>query len=109
MKGRRQTEGVSVVVGVLDEGLENVFYSSTAVLGQQPLTLRPGQTATVEVSLQMHLATGTFHMAAWLHNAAMDRSIDEVIPAATFVVSAEPDVRGSANLYPAMHAVHLSD
>jgi lipopolysaccharide transport system ATP-binding protein len=103
--GRRPVDNVSVVVGVLDDGLENVFYTSTAVLGQTPVSLQPGQSATLEMDLQLHLASGTFHVGVWLHHADMDREIDAAVPAATFFVTSNPEVRGAANLYPRVRSM----
>jgi hypothetical protein len=97
---KRDQDDVSVVVPILDDGLDNVFYTSTAVMGMKPLNLRAGQRARLEFDVSMNLASGTFHLAAFLHHADTDREIDELRPAATFFVSAVPEVRGTANIFP---------
>ena len=104
---RRATKCVAVVVQVFDEGMENVFYTSTAALGTASLDMQPGQRASLDLDLNLHLASGTFHLAAYLHDPYADRDIDGVVPAATFFVVADPDVRGSANLYPTVRSMAL--
>jgi hypothetical protein len=48
----------------------------------------------------MHLAGGTFHFGVHLYRYDIQREYDRVMPAATFFVVSEVDVRGAANLYP---------
>lgn len=103
-RARRASPQVAVVVQVLDEGLENVFYTSSATLGVAPVDLTAGQTCTMSIGLKMHLASGTFHLGAFLHRPDTDHDYDQVVPAATFFVEAVPDVRGAANLYPTVQA-----
>ena len=97
---RRTVERVAVVVAVLDEGLEVVFSTSDQRLGAEPCTLAAGETWEVTFDLTMHLANGTFHLGAYLHRYDIEREFDRVVPAGTFFVEADRDVRGAANLYP---------
>ena len=50
--------------------------------------------------LDMHLAVGTFHIGVYLYRYDIERELDRVLPAATFFMESEIDVRGGANLYP---------
>jgi hypothetical protein len=89
-----------VVLAVLDEGLSEVFNTSTERLEGRSFDLQQGQTVKVTFELDMHLAVGTFHVGVYLYRYDMERELDRVLPAATFFVESEVDVRGSANLYP---------
>ncbi len=50
--------------------------------------------------LTMHLAAGTFHLAVYLYRYDIRREYDRALPASTFFITSEVDVRGAANLYP---------
>jgi lipopolysaccharide transport system ATP-binding protein len=96
----RASEKVAVVLQVLDEGLADVFNTSSERLGHRSISLEKGQTCTMTFELAMHLANGTFHVGVYLYQYDRQRELDKVLPAATFFVGSEVDVRGSANLYP---------
>ena len=93
-------ERVAVVLQVLDEGLGDVFNTSTERLGNEPVDLGAGETCTVAFELRMHLAMGTFHVGVYLYRYDKQMEFDRVLPAATFFVESSNDVRGVANLYP---------
>jgi lipopolysaccharide transport system ATP-binding protein len=99
---RRAVQRVAVVIAVLDEGLEVIFSTSDERLGAHPVDLAPGQTHQVEFDLTMHLANGTFHLGAYLYRYDVEREYDSVVPAGTFFVETDRDVRGAANLYPVL-------
>ncbi len=96
----RRSEKVAVVLHVLDEGLNVVFNTSDQRLGSAPVDLDAGQRSRVTFELTMHLAAGTFHLAVYLHRYDVKREYDRALPASTFFISSEVDVRGAANLYP---------
>jgi len=96
----RASESVSVVLDVLDDSLGEVFNTSSERLGAPSVNLEEGQTHTMTFELDMHLAVGTFHVGVYLYRYDIEREFDRVLPAATFFVASEVDVRGSANLYP---------
>jgi hypothetical protein len=62
--------------------------------------MKEGETITLTFEIDMHLAVGTFHIGIYLYRYDMEREFDRVLPATTFFVASEIDVRGSANLYP---------
>jgi lipopolysaccharide transport system ATP-binding protein len=103
---RRPTKKVAVVLSVLDEGLENVFYTSTDALpGAPPMDLAEGERCTVSFDLVLHLATATFHVGVHLHRTDIDLVYDQAVPAVTFFVTTDPEVRGAANLYPRVRSI----
>ncbi|MGB8223967.1 MAG: ABC transporter ATP-binding protein, partial [Polyangiales bacterium] len=108
-RANRACEQVAVVLAVLDEGLSEVFNTSSERLSGRSLNLQHGQTATLTFELDMHLAVGTFHIGIYLYRYDMEREFDRVLPAATFFVESDVDVRGSANLYPKLIACTIAE
>lgn len=104
---RRATQRVAVVVDVLDEGLNDIFSTSSERLGTPPVDLETGQTCRVTLDLKMHLAAGTFHVGVYLYRYDISREFDHTLPAATFFVETDRDVRGAANLYPAVRTIEV--
>jgi lipopolysaccharide transport system ATP-binding protein len=96
----RDCENVAVVLVVLDQGLGMVFNTSSERLDSPPVSLRKGQACTMTFELALHLANGTFHVGVNLYRYDIQREYDRVLPAATFFVVSDVDVRGTANLYP---------
>jgi lipopolysaccharide transport system ATP-binding protein len=105
----RETENVAAVLAVLDEGLSEVFNTSSERLEHRSLSLKQGQTVTMTFELDMHLAVGTFHIGVYLYRYDLEKELDRVLPAATFFIESDVDVRGSANLYPKLIACRVSD
>ena len=93
-------ERVAVVLSILGEGLDEIFNTSSERLGLAPMDLRAGEARSVSFQLDMHLAPGTFHVAAYLYRYDVQKEYDCALPAATFFVESDTDVRGYANLYP---------
>lgn len=108
-RANRACEQVAVVLAVLDEGLSEVFNTSSERLENLSFSLQQGQTATLTFELDMHLAVGTFHIGVYLHRYDVEQEFDRVLPAATFFVESEVDVRGSANLYPKLVACRAAE
>jgi len=108
-QANRACEQVAVVLAVLDEGLSEVFNTSTERLENRSFDLLPGQAVTVTFELDMHLAVGTFHIGVYLYRYDMEREFDRVLPGATFFMESDVDVRGSANLYPKLVACKVTD
>jgi len=104
----RSSARIAVVLAVLDNNLGEVFNTSSQRLGHAPVSLEPGQDCSMTFELDLHLANGTFHIGAHLYQYDVQRELDRVLPAATFFVASEVDVRGSANLYPKVLATKVS-
>ena len=100
LMARRPSQRVAVVLAVLDEGLEIIFDTSSQRLGSPPVDLAAGESCKVTFDLKMHLAAGTFHLAVYLYRYDLQQEFDRMLPAATFFVETDRDVRGAANLYP---------
>jgi len=108
-RARRPTAQIAVVLSVKDDSLENVFYTSTDALpNTPPVDLAVGESCTITFDLKLHLATGTFHLGVYLHRTDIDRVFDQAVPAATFLVATDPEVRGAANLYPSVRSVEMN-
>jgi lipopolysaccharide transport system ATP-binding protein len=96
----QRSERVAVILSFLGEGLDEIFNTSSERLGLAPMDLAAGEARSVSFELDMHLAPGTFHVAVYLYRYDVQKEYDRVLPAATFFVESDTDVRGSANLYP---------
>lgn len=105
---KRSCEKVTVILNVLDERLGDVFNTSSEGLGAPSISLQEGQSCTLTFELDMHLAVGTFHIGIYLYRYDHQREYDRALPAATFFVESDVDVRGSANLYPRVIACETS-
>jgi lipopolysaccharide transport system ATP-binding protein len=99
-KANEDLENVSVVLQVLDDHLGDVFNTSSERLGQGSINLLKGQSCSVTFELDLHLTNGTFHIGVYLYKYDVQREFDRVLPAATFFMESDLDVRGGANLYP---------
>jgi lipopolysaccharide transport system ATP-binding protein len=97
---RRPTEKLAVVVQVLDEEMYDVFNTSTQRLGQAAFSLAAGERFVVRFALTLHLAPGSYHFGVYLYRYDIQKNFDTRIPAQTFFVHSEIDVRGAANLEP---------
>ena len=93
-------EQIAVDLSIHDNSLVEIFNISSVRLGMPALRLSEGQTATVTFQLDMHLAAGTFHIGIFLHRHDIERTYDRILPATTFFIESDIDVRGAANLYP---------
>lgn len=99
-RANQACEQVAVVLQVLDDGLVDVFNTSSERLQHRSIRLEKDQICTVTFELTLHLAVGTYHIGVYLYRYDIEREFDRVLPAASFFIESEVDVRGSANLYP---------
>jgi hypothetical protein len=107
-KAHKEAAKIAVVLDVLDESLSEVFNTSSERLGHAPIDLKTGQECSITFELDLHLANGTFHVGAYLYRYDVQRELDRVLPAATFFVASNVDVRGHANLYPKVVSTEVS-
>jgi len=101
-------KNVAVVVQVLDEQLGDVFNTSNERLGHPPIALEKGQSCSITFELDLHLTNGTFHVGVYLYQYEVQREFDKILPAVTFFVESDVDVRGGANLYPKVVATKVT-
>jgi hypothetical protein len=104
----RSCKKIAVVLHVVDEGLGLVFNTSSERLGHPPISLEKGQRCSMTFELDLHLANGTFHVGVYLYQYEIQRELDRALPAATFFVESDVDVRGAANLYPRLIATTVA-
>src|SRR5262249_25376255 len=97
---RRRAERLAVVIECRDEELYDVFNTSTQRLGREAFTLEAGERFVVEFALRLHLVPGTYHFGVYLYRYDVQRNYDTRVPARTFYVRADADVRGVVDLEP---------
>lgn len=97
---REATAKVAVVLDLRDENFYEIFNTSSERLGAPPVDLAAGETRRFRFALQLHLGTGTYHLAVLLYRYDVQREYDRLFPGVTFFVRSEADVRGAVNLYP---------
>ena len=107
-EAQRFSRKVAVVVALLNEGLGELFHTSTEQMGHQPVDLEPGQTGKASFDLTLHLANGTFYVAAYLYRYDVQREYDRALPAATFHVSSDSDLVGPLHTYPRLNSFEVS-
>ena len=93
-------EQITIDLSIHDNALVEIFNISSVRLGMPALNLKKGQVSTITFQLDMHLAIGTFHVGIFLHRHDIERSYDRILPATTFFIESDIDVRGAVNLYP---------
>jgi lipopolysaccharide transport system ATP-binding protein len=88
---------------ILDIGTSEgvlVLNTSTERLGAEAVSLRQGETVTCTFALDLHLTPGKYHVSACVYRSDIEKTYDEWECAQAFVVTADRDIRGIANLYP---------
>ena len=100
VRSRVPCERLSLGIQVYDEENYNVFNTATERLGAGNFAVTPDHPFRCAVDLQMHLGEGTYFLGLTLHRYDIQRQYDRRLPAETFFVRSEQDVRGAANLYP---------
>jgi lipopolysaccharide transport system ATP-binding protein len=96
----RPTQKLAVVIECRDDELYDVFNTSTQRLGQEAFSLGAGERFVATFGLTLHLAPGTYHVGVYVHRYDIQKAYDTRVPAATFYVQSDVDVRGIANLEP---------
>ncbi|HUJ62672.1 MAG TPA: ABC transporter ATP-binding protein [Kofleriaceae bacterium] len=97
---RKPAEKLAVVLECRDEEMYEVFNTSTQRLGAKTFELAPGEKLTVTFALTCHLAPGTYHIGVYIYRYDVQKNFDTRVPARTFYVRSETDVRGVAHLEP---------
>jgi lipopolysaccharide transport system ATP-binding protein len=97
---RRPTEKLAVVIQCLDDEMYDVFNTSTQRLGCASFSLGAGERFVVRFALTLRLAPGSYHLGVYLYRYDIQKDYDTRIPAQTFFVSSDVDIRGVADLEP---------
>lgn len=95
-----ESEPFSVVLTCYDDQQYEVFHTSTEYLGYPPVSLEPGRRFSCTFELNLHVAGGTFYLAAILYRFNIQKVLDRLFPAATIFVNSSVAVRGVVNPYP---------
>jgi lipopolysaccharide transport system ATP-binding protein len=96
------TERVAVVLELKNTDFYEVFNTSSERLGHPPITLAAGERARCTFEVDLHLGPGTYYLGVYLYRYDVQRNYDQLFPATSFVVAADRDVLGAANLYPSV-------
>ncbi|MFL5482809.1 MAG: ABC transporter ATP-binding protein [Gemmatimonadaceae bacterium] len=97
-----RAEKVAVVLDVFNTDFYEVFNTSSERLGQEPVSLDPGQRAECAFDVELNLGPGTYYLGVYLYRYDIQREYDHVFPATSFVVTSDRDTRGAANLFPVL-------
>ena len=99
ISARQRVERLSLVLMIYDDNQYQLFSASTERMGAPPFTLDPGQKISYAFDLQMHLAPGTYRVAAALYRYDVQREYG-TFQGTSFFVHSKDDIRGAVNLYP---------
>jgi lipopolysaccharide transport system ATP-binding protein len=102
IRANRRAEKVACVLMLLDEKYYEGFNTSSERLGEAATTLEAGETLTYTFEVQLHLASGSFHVGVALFRYDIGKQLDQMVPACTLLMRSTVDVRGVANLYPSV-------
>jgi lipopolysaccharide transport system ATP-binding protein len=102
LEARAAAERVAVVLELKNTDFYEVFNTSSERLGHPPITLAAGESARCTFEVDLHLGPGTYYLGVHLYRYDRQQSYDHVFPATSFIVAADRDVRGAANLYPSV-------
>jgi homopolymeric O-antigen transport system ATP-binding protein len=99
---RGSHERLAAVIGLKDGREYNVFNASSENLSGASFSLGPDEGITCSFQLKLHLAPGRYRFCTWIYRYDSETLYDHWESAATIFVSHDTDVRGVANLYPAV-------
>jgi lipopolysaccharide transport system ATP-binding protein len=93
-------DDMTVVIMVVDDHQYPAFDTCTQRLTGKAITVDRDQKLTVTFELDLVLASGTFHVNAYLHRYVTSLAYDRWMSAATFFVTGAPEVRGMVTMHP---------
>lgn len=99
---RGDYEQLAVFISIKNPELVEVFNTSTERLGASSFSLHKGEGLTCTFALDLHLAPGTYYVSCSILRYDIQKEYDDWESAETFFVSADHDIKGVANLYPAV-------
>jgi len=91
---------LSVTLCILDEGLTEIFETSTDRLGHGNYDLNEGDIYSCTFEVRMNMPNGTFYVSAIIYRFDIQTEYDRWEPAATIYVNSEEGVRGYVNCFP---------
>ena len=102
LRARRKTPSLSCYLFMRDGAFYQIFNISSDRLGAGLLTLEPGEERLLSFELNLHLASGTFHVGLLLHRIDTDQWFEGIDPAASISVNSPVEVGLAVNLYPTL-------
>ena len=99
---RGDYEQLAVFISIKNPEFVEVFNTSTERLGARSFSLHQGEELTCTFTLDLHLAPGTYYVSGSILRYDIQKEYDDWESAETFFVSADHDIKGIANLYPAV-------
>ena len=102
IEAKAAAERVAVVLELKNTDFYEIFNTSSERLGHPPITLAAGERARCTFDVDLHLGPGTYYLGVYLYRYDVQKNYDHVFPATSFVVAADRDVIGAANLYPSV-------
>jgi len=106
-RARVRHDDMTVVIQIVDDHQYPAFDTCTQRLGAGAITLDRDQTLEVTFELDLSLASGTFHVNAFLHRYVTNLAYDRWMNAATFFVTGALEVRGMVTLHPKLAACKI--
>jgi ABC-type polysaccharide/polyol phosphate transport system ATPase subunit len=100
VRANAPTEKFAVIVVFKDDSQYRAFSVSTERLDGTTFSLRAGDVLRCSYQLELHLASGTFHVCVVLSRHEIGVRYDEWAPATTIYVDSKIGARGVAQLYP---------
>jgi ABC-type polysaccharide/polyol phosphate transport system ATPase subunit len=100
IKALKPVANLASLLYVRDAGYAQIFNVTSDRLGQPALTMQPGDRHTFTFEIDLHLATGTFHICQTLILTDTGRWFENVEPIASVMVTSPVESGGSVNLNP---------
>jgi hypothetical protein len=100
VRGRAECRDLALVLDIKDNSHYDVFNVSTQRMGHDTFSIEPGGRLNITFELDLHFASGSYHVGALIYQSNIQRIYDAWFPSATIFVSSDEDVRGVVNLYP---------
>ena len=96
----RAVQKLAIVIECRNDEMYGVFDTSTQRLGEKPVNLAAGERFVATFGLNLHLVPGAYHLGIYVYRYDTQENYDTRIPAGTFFVNTDTDVRGVAHLEP---------
>jgi ABC-type polysaccharide/polyol phosphate transport system ATPase subunit len=100
IRGLKPVSNLASLLYVRDAAYAQIFNVTSDRLGQPALTMQPGDRHTFTFEVELHLATGTFHICQTLMLMDSGRWFENIEPIASIMVTSPVESGGSVNLNP---------
>ncbi len=100
IRALRPARNLACIVYIRDSSQYQIFNASSERLGHGLINLEANEEHTCRFELDMHLASGTFHICTTLIQPDTGRWFENIEPIASVMVTSPIDIGGAVNLYP---------